>query len=395
MMKKVNVEVQCLCNRTRQIRGIEYLTLELLNYLVKRGTYQYSASFFDFKRERGNKEILEDYFSAYGILKQLKLYECNSLDYRQVIKGWDRDIIPEYSSTGYEEYIQADADIYYFPHTVTLPANLPYDKTIVTICDILHLKNEQARKYHPDAAAQIERIIRYIEKRKDIFITAISEATKKDLVDYVGIDPNRIEVVSLAYNKHLFWPEKDETVLEQFGIRKPYILYLGGLDAHKGIDVLCEAYDKLNKKDVQLVLAGGGCAWYDIDPIISLMKQKENVILPGYVTDQQKRILMTMTDVFVFPSYYEGFGLPVIEAMACGAPVIASNVTSLPEVGGDAALYFEVGRAEELCGLLERTLEDSSYREELRKKSIERAEHLSWDLTAQKMERVFENYAAH
>ena len=394
-MKKVNAEVQCLCNRTRQIRGIEYLTLELLNYLVKRGNNHYSASFFDYNRERGNRELLEDYFSNYGILQHLKLHECNSLDYRNVIKGWESDMAPEYASMGYEEYVHADADIYYFPHTVSLPVNLPYDKTIVTICDILHLRNEQARKNHPDAAAQIERIISYIAKRKDIFITAISEATKKDLVEYVGIDPSRIEVVSLAYNKHLFWPEKDETVLEQFGIRKPYILYLGGLDAHKGIDVLCDAYDKLGRQDVQLVLAGGRCAWFNIDPIISSMKQKDNVILPGYVTDQQKRILMSMADIFVFPSYYEGFGLPVIEAMACGAPVISSNVTSLPEVGGDAAHYFEAGKSEELCGLLEQVLEDSTYREELRKKSIERAEQFSWDLTAQKMERVFENHAAH
>ncbi len=394
-MKKINVEVQCLCNKSRQIRGIEYLTLELFNTLVKHGNNRYSASFFDFQRERNNRELLEEYFSNYGILDLVEMHECNSLDYRDVIRAWDSEEQPAYANRDYEEYVNAGADIYYFPQTVTLPANLPFGKTIVTVCDILHLKNEQARKFHPKASEQIKRIIDYIAGREDIFITAISEATKKDLVEYIGIDPKRIEAVTLAYNKKLFWPQTDENVLKEMGIDKPYVLYLGGLDAHKGLDVLCKAYDLLNRQDVKLVLAGGRCKWYDIDSVINAMRQKDNVIMPGYVSDEQKRVLMSMAEVFVFPSYFEGFGLPVIEAMACGAPVISTNVTSLPEVGGNAAVYINPGDSEMLRDKLEMILSDNGLKEDIRKRSLSRAQEFSWDNTAKNMERVFEQYAAY
>lgn len=392
-MKKINIEVQCLCNRSRQIRGIEYLTLEMLNSLVKRGNNDYSASFFDYARERNNRNLLESYFSSYGILDSLKLYECNTLDYREVIRAWDNDTKPTYVEKKYEEYINSVSDIYFFPHTVTLPANLPYDKTIVTVCDILHLRNEHARKFHPQATAQIERIISYLEKRKDVHIVAISESTKRDLVKYIGIDESRIDVVLLAYNKKLFWPECNIKVLEKYSIKRPYILYLGGLDAHKGLEVLCEAFDKILDKNVQLVFAGGKCDWYDIDPLISKMKDPDRVILTGYVSDEDKRVLMSMSEMFVFPSFYEGFGLPLIEAMACGAPVIASNSTSLPEVGGEAALYFETGDVDGLKDRMEFLLDDNNARDVRSKMSLARAEQFSWDITAKNMEGVFDKYA--
>ncbi len=392
-MKKINVEVQCLCNKSRQIRGIEYQTLELLSALAKRGKNRYSASFFDYMKERCNRGLLEDYFASYGVLDLLDLKECNSLDYREVIRAWDTDTIPSYAAKDYDDYVHAEADVYYFPHTVTLPANLPYGKTVVTICDILHLKNEQARKYHPEAANQIERIIKYVAGREDIFIAAISDATKRDLIEYVGIDEARIDTVHLAYNSRLFYPEDNNETLSKMGITKPYILYLGGLDAHKGIDVLCDAFDHMPEKNLQLVLAGGRCAWYDVDSVVSIMNRRNDVVLPGYVTDEQKRVLMSMADVFVFPSYYEGFGLPVIEAMACGAPVVATNVTSIPEVGGEAAEYFNAGDSNALRNILDEIINDDAKRSCLKKKSLSRAKDFSWEITAQNMERVFDNYA--
>ena len=369
------------------------MTLELFCTLVKRNKNKYSASFFDFNKERDNRGLIEEYFISYGVIDSIEMRECNSLDYRDVIRAWETDARPTYADRDYEAYVNAGADLYYFPQTVTLPANLPYKKTIVTICDILHLKNEQARKYHPDAAAQIERIIRYVSDRKDIFITAISEATKKDLVEYIGIDEDRIDVVRLAYNKGLYYPEKNEEVLARMGIKRPYILYLGGLDAHKGLDVLCEAFDHMKDKSVQLVLAGGKCAWYDIDLVVASMSRRADVVMTGYVTDEQKRVLMSMAEVFVFPSYYEGFGLPVIEAMACGAPVVATNVTSIPEVGGDAAVYFEAGDSNTLTDILGQVINDNEKKKELKTKSISRADDFSWEITAQNMERVFDKYA--
>ena len=391
-MKKVNIEVQCLCNRSRQIRGIEYMTLELMNALVKRGAFKYSASFFDKDRERDNRGLLEEYFRKYGIFDSIDMCECNDLDYREVIRGWDYDGLPAYANKDYDEYVNAKADLYYYPQTVTLPADLPYRKTVVTIHDILHIKSEHARRFHPEATAQIERIIDYISERKDIGITTVSESTKKDLIGYAGIDENRIQVVYEAYNRQLYWPEEDESVLDGLGINRPYILYLGGLDAHKGLDVLCRAYDMIKDQNVSLVLAGGRCAWYDIDSVIDKMRRKNDVLMTGYVSDEQKRVLMSMADVFVFPSFYEGFGLPVIEAMACSAPVITTNVTSLPEVGGDAAVYFNAGDEKALKEKIEMMITDDSLRKKYKAKSLERVEHFSWDKMAQGIEEVFTKY---
>ena len=388
-MKKINIEVQCLCNKSRQIRGIEYVTLELLNAFVKRAENKYSASFFDYGRERNNRELLEEYFKSYGIFQYLKLCECNELDYREIINAWNYDSAPVYAKKDYDEYVNAKADLYYFPQTITLPANLPCDKTVVTIHDILHIKNKQARQFHPEATAQVKRIIDYIVKREDVLITAVSKSTKDDLIEYAGIDSDRITVVYEAYNKQLYWPQENKQVLDDLGIKKPYILYLGGLDAHKGLDVLCKAFDILDNRDIQLVLAGGKCTWYDIDTVVNSVKRKTDVILTGYVSDDQKRVLMSMAEVFVFPSFYEGFGLPVIEAMACGAPVIASNITSLPEVGGDAAVYFEAGNDEELKEKIDKLLDDGLLRNELKEKSLEHSKLFSWDSTAENIEKVF------
>ncbi len=388
-MKKINIEVQCLCNRSRQIRGIEYVTLELLNAFVKRNKYKYSVSFFDYEKERNNRELLEYYFKSYGINQALELYECNSLNYKDIINAWDFDFSPQYAVKDYDEYVRAQADLYYFPQTITLPANLPFEKTVVTIHDILHLKSKQAREFHPQATAQVERIIDYIAKREDVLITAVSESTRNDLIEYAGIVDDRITVVYEAYNRQLYWPQENNQLLEDLGIKKPYILYLGGLDAHKGIDVLCKAFDMLDGHDVQLVLAGGKCAWYDIDSVVNSMKRRQDILLTGYVSDEQKRVLMSMSEVFVFPSFYEGFGLPVIEAMACGAPVVASSVTSLPEVGGDAAVYFEAGNDEELKEKITLLLDNGALRDELKQKSLERSKVFSWDKTAESIEGVF------
>lgn len=388
-MKKINVEVQCLCNRSKEIRGIEYVTLELLNALVKRNVFSYSVSFFDYGHERGNRELLSDYFSRYGLLGSLDICECNDLDYREVIRGWTSDSIPDYTKKSYEEYVNAEADLYFFPQTVTLPGNLVKGKTVVTIHDILHLRSEQARSFHPEAAESTGRIIDYIAKHDDISIVAISQSTKRDLTEYAGIDEKRISVVYEAYNKELFYTDRNEAILSGLGIKKPYILYLGGLDAHKGLEILCEAFDKIDDKNVTLVMAGGRCAWYDIDPVIASMKRHRDVILPGYVSDEEKRVLMSMAEAFVFPSFYEGFGLPVIEAMACGAPVIASDATSLPEVGGDAAVYFQAGDSEVLTDRINMLLSDRDLNGSLRKKSLLRSESFSWDITAMNMEKVF------
>ena len=222
---------------------------------------------------------------------------------------------------------------------------------------------------------------------------ADSENTKNDLVNCCGINPDRVFVTLLGVDHSFYRHDVCKDVLERYGIRNPYILYLGALDSRKGIDTILKAFDICKEKnsDVQLILAGAVNKWYKgmWKEVYSEAKHKESIILTGHVSDIEKRQLMSNAEVFLFPSEYEGFGLPVLEAMACGCPVITTNVSSLPEVGGDATLYITPGNVEALVYEVDKVLNYSGTRNSMIEKGYERAKLFTWDACARKTEKIY------
>lgn len=176
-----------------------------------------------------------------------------------------------------------------------------------------------------------------------------------------------------------------QSVLERYDIRSPYLLYVGGINARKNIAGLFEAYARVRERhpDVQLVV-GGKRQWATgpIDTALTRLKLEAHVHFTGYIPDEDLPALYSAAEAFVFPSLYEGFGLPPLEAMACGAPTITSNVSSLPEVVADAALTVDPYDVGALAAAMLRVLGDAALRDDLRRRGVARAAQFSWGRAA-------------
>ena len=246
--------------------------------------------------------------------------------------------------------------------------------------------------------AQLRLTVRHSARRAARILT-LSEHTRQDIMDTYGIDAERIRAIPLAAPAH-FGPIADKSELQRvrhiYGIYGDYILSVGSIQPRKNLARLVKAYallrgnssaDKLPK----LVLAGK-CAWLYDETLRALDETgvKESVILTGYVPEMDLPALYSGALCFVYPSYFEGFGLPPLEAMKCGAPVIVGNRTSLPEVVGDAALAVDPLDVNALAGAIKRLMNDSALRKELSCKGQERAGSFNWRETALKTLEVYE-----
>ena len=232
-------------------------------------------------------------------------------------------------------------------------------------------------------------------KTADKIITD-SNSTKKDLVNYFNIPEEKIKVIFLAADEK-FKPLNNEEINEvkqKYSLNFPFILYVGLLHPRKNIPSLIEAYYKLKlKKDdmeYKLVIAGknnGKCK--DIFGTVGRLNLQKDVIFTGYVLDEDLPALYNATDLFVYPSLYEGFGLPPLEAMACGTPVITSNTSSLPEVVGDAGIMVDPYDVDGLADAMHEVLTNDGLREDMIKRGLKRAKMFSWEKCAKETLRVY------
>ena len=229
---------------------------------------------------------------------------------------------------------------------------------------------------------------------KETWIVCISEATKGDLCEHIAIDPSRVFVTPLAADPTLFYPVTDADELTRvqhhYHVKPaPYVLSLCTIEPRKNIDHAIRCYVRLMQEgktpDLQLVLAGS--KGWNYDHIFRQIEGAEafqaNIVVTGFVANEDLAALYSGALAFVFPSLYEGFGLPPLEAMQCGVPVIVSNTSSLPEVVGEAGIMLDPKDADGLCQSLLSLYEDSSLRAELAKKSLLQAAGFSWQRCAE------------
>lgn len=221
------------------------------------------------------------------------------------------------------------------------------------------------------------------------WVVCISQATKNDVCNHLSIDPTRVFVTPLAAAPELFYPcsdlEKIARARNKYRIPDgPYILSLNTLEPRKNVDHVIRCFARLvqeqNIQDLKLVLVGAKGWLYDkiLEAISAYDSLGDRIIATGYVADEDLSALYSAALAFVFPSYYEGFGLPPLEAMQCGIPVITSNTSSLPEVVGDAAVMLDPEDADGLCHNVLQVYRSASLREAMSQKSLERAKEFSW-----------------
>lgn len=355
----------------KQKAGIHYLTKHLIDqFLSLKSTNKYSIICF-------NDQLIHDHRTI--VLKNTVPFIKNDpirtfITLPILLRKLNPDVVIEPAHFG--------------------PFNLPKKiKRVTIIHDLSPLKFP---KFHPFLSQFLQRIfLPGIIKRADLLITN-SKNTSQDLMTYYPKSINKIEQIYLG-KEDLFKPTGSLNDLAKHGIQRPYILSVGTIEPRKNLTTMLKAFTLFKQKipsKIQLVIVGGK-GWKS-KPFYKELENhpfKDEIKLVGYVNRIDLPILYSCALTFIYPSLYEGFGLSVLEAMACGSPCIISNTSSLTEVGGEAVLYFNPERIDELSEKLKLIYDNKALRTLLTEKSIKQASRFSWQQYAkvfiQKLESNF------
>lgn len=371
---KVSIELQpCLKNKS----GIGIYTYELAKRMQEYSDIELEGNIFNFL----SRNAIENDICDLNFKKNI----CTLFPYSVYRKIWSRIPIK------YNYLFRRNADIYQFFNFV-IPPKIS-GKVITTIHDLTYIlypetMDESNRK-------RLEKDMHHTVKRADYIIT-ISESSKRDIAKYLKIDEKKIQVIYPGVDetyKKLLSNEEIATVKSKYNIDGKYLLYLGTLEPRKNIETIIRAYNcfkKVDKDNIKLVLAGKKGWLYD--SIFSLVKEygvQEDVVFTDYIDDFDKAPLYQGAEIFLFPSLYEGFGMPVIEAMASKTPVITSNSSSLPEAAGDAAIITDPLDYIKISESIELILNNDKLREKMINEGVKQANKFNWDLSAEKLKDIY------
>ncbi|WP_163195307.1 glycosyltransferase family 4 protein [Clostridium thermarum] len=257
-------------------------------------------------------------------------------------------------------------------------------RQVITIHDFIPV-------HYPEVAKHQYYYYKYIMPfllRKAEKIVCISENTKKDLLDLYKVDESKIKVVYNGYDKNVFNREKkNKGVLQKYGIDKDYIIMVGAAYPHKNLESVLKAFSQIkDKTDYKVVIVGKGSAYVEkLKAMTAELNISDRVIFLGYVDGQDLPALYYFAKAFVYPTLYEGFGLPILEAAACGTAVICGDNSSLPEAAGEGAEFFDARSVESIKQALEAVLFDENHRLELIRKGEENLKNFSWEKTGEEI----------
>ncbi len=233
----------------------------------------------------------------------------------------------------------------------------------------------------------------------DVIITD-SEHSKQDICRHLSVSEEKVRVIHLGYTAKPLPPNAEEQrhrLIEQYGIRQPYLLFVGVIEPKKNLERLLDAFALLRQERriddaVQLVIAGGKGWFYEqVYQKVAALHLETSVVLTGFIPDDALPLFYSGAEAFVFPSIYEGFGLPVLEAMSYGAPVITSNVSSLPEIAGNAGMLVNPNDPASIADGIETVLQHPARREQMREAGRLRAQQFSWPRTAEETYRAYQD----
>ncbi len=293
-------------------------------------------------------------------------------------------------------------DLMYFPATYSFFPVWNVRKLVVTMHDTLPFSHPEL--VFPNGAGRLAwRLKETAAARWADRIVTVSEASKKALQAWSGWPDHRIRVITEGPDP-VFCPRADDpdarTALRLYGIppEARYLLYVGGLSPHKNLLRLVDAFALCVRQDTLLVLAGdiNDVFHTHVPQIRAAIAQhglNDRVILPGFVPDDDLVYLYSRATALVLPSLMEGFGLPAVEAMACGTPVVSSRAGSLPEVVGDAGIYFDPTDVGSITAAIQSLLNDQEYRDTLARRTIQRAALFTWDASARALLACFDELA--
>ncbi|MBI4707547.1 MAG: glycosyltransferase family 4 protein [Candidatus Omnitrophica bacterium] len=303
------------------------------------------------------------------------------------------------------KHFYKDLDLFHFPNSDIWSSK--YCKTVVTMHDLAPYHFPERFFKDVDHFKQYLKELRCIKKNADCILT-VSDFSKRDIVDVLGVNPGKVFRVynglGQAFRKLPLNEEEARSLLNQFNLSGRFILYAGGLDFRKNLTTLIKAFGILSAdshySDLKLVIVGRRPQKYDnkmylpLEQLAGSLLLKDSVVFLNNINDPQLVSLYNLASLFVFPSIFEGFGFPPLEAMACGCPVLCSNRCSLPEVVGDAAVLFDPDDVNALAYQIGEIMDSSQLKIELSRKGIERAKLFSWNKTAGEIVNIYKKVAA-
>ncbi len=282
-------------------------------------------------------------------------------------------------------------DIYLEPNFI--PLRIPARRTIVTLPDFSFARFPE---WH--TAEKVRYFEKYFWKKiKEVdAVIVLSDFIKREAVSRFGMAENRVFTIPLGVDPKVFrkYPASEtRPVKTRYELPEDFILFVGSIEPRKNLNRLLQAYRKLAlplRKKHQLVLTGSK-GWKNEEVMSSIRESDEEIRYLGYVPERELGPLYNLAKLFVYPSLYEGFGLPPLEAMACGCPVVVSAAASLPEICRDAAAYVDPLDVDQMAEGMRKVLEDGDYRKNLIGKGLARAAHFTWEKSAREHVRVFES----
>lgn len=334
------------------------------------------------------------YYLIHGESKDIQIYKTNEeiLVKKYSFSKGSRSIW-RYFSTPLKLKSMNQLDIVHDTYEIgPLSFKMPF-KRIITVHDLSPFLFPNTFSYSTVLLHKIlfSKTLRSVDK-----IITVSESSKYDLVTHFSVPEDKIKVIFNGVDTRFKPLNKDNVneLLKMYNINFPFILYVGTLEPRKNIPILLKAYYQLKKRNInhKLVIAGKkGWKYQEIFETIDKLNLKDDIIFTGYVPENDLPALYNAADLFVYPSIYEGFGLPPLEAMACGTPVITSNTSSLPEVVGNAGIMVDPLDINELAYSMHEVLTNSTLKIDLSKKGLERAKMFSWEKCARETLEVYED----
>lgn len=283
--------------------------------------------------------------------------------------------------------------LYFSPTSCIVPALVRSVKTITIIHDFTTWRFPAK---HLPRAVLIERWFLPLALKSSNHLLVISEFTKQEAVALFHVPASKMTIALGAVDSQFApivpTPATISAIQQKYHLPTKYLLYLGTIEPRKNLSRLIEAWQQVGPEfpEYYLILAGG-VGWYSQE-IVDQAKVSQRVILPGYIDDADRPLLFSLSEAFVFPSLYEGFGLPPLEAMATGVPVITSRVASLPEVVGQTALLVDPEQVASIADAIKQLLFSADLRESLRRQGPVQAAKFTWGATAKTVDQVFHHY---
>lgn len=282
--------------------------------------------------------------------------------------------------------------LFHAPHYVLPP--LVHCRSVVTIHDCIHLMFPQ---YLPNRVAlTYARTSMAMASKRATRVLTVSETSKHDIIRFFGTDPAKIDVIYNAFDERFGVEPNEEDVVrvrERYQLHDEFVLYAGNVKPHKNLDRLIDAFQLVRQRGLdhlKLVMIGDDISKYaSLRRAVHKYQLHNHVRFLGYLPEETLAVMYRLAGVFVFPSLYEGFGLPPLEAMASGTPVVTSNVSSLPEVAGDAAQLVDPYDPDSIADGIYRVLSDVDLRRSLRQKGLVRARQFSWDASVRRVREIY------